>query len=105
AELVIQYEKEFQNDVTFKAFAMKRGDEKSGIAYGTRTVIYPKDNELKLKLGLDKQEYRPGQEAHANFDARTADGKRAESSLGVVILDRAVEERIRTDSDFGGSTG
>ena len=105
ATLLIPFSKDFQDDVTFKAFGMTRGDESSGLAFGTRTIVYPRDRELKLKLRLDQKEYRPGLVAHANFDVRSADGMTAESSLGVVILDRAVEERFRTDSDFGRAYG
>lgn len=76
---------------------------------GTRTVVFPRDRELKLDVKLSRASYRPGEEADAQFSLRTADGRRAAGALGVVVFDKAVEERARTDGEasrgfgFGGS--
>ena len=40
-----------------------------------------------------------------NFKVSTAAGRPIDSALGVVIFDRAVEERARTDQEFSGQFG
>jgi hypothetical protein len=70
-----------------------------------RTVLYPHDRDLKFKLALNQESYRPGEEASASFLTRTANGRVAESALGIVIFDKAVEERARTDREFGAGYG
>ncbi|HEV2905286.1 MAG TPA: alpha-2-macroglobulin family protein, partial [Pyrinomonadaceae bacterium] len=68
----------------------------------TRTILFPHDRDLKLNLTLNQESYRPGQDATASFLTRSATGRSAETALGVVIFDKAVEERARTDREFGG---
>jgi hypothetical protein len=68
---------------------------------GHRTVLYPRDRELKLDVRLDRDTYRPGEEATADLQMYSPDGRSVEGALGVVVLDRAVEERARTNQEFG----
>jgi hypothetical protein len=72
---------------------------------GERTVLYPKNRQLDVGIHLDKDEHKPGEPAVARFTVRSADKTAAESALGIKIVDRAVEERARTDSDFGQQRG
>src|SRR5262249_13612505 len=51
---------------------------------------------------LNRASYRPGEEARAELRALTPQGRAAESALGVVIFDKAIEERARTDRELGG---
>lgn len=68
---------------------------------GVRTILYPTNSELNLNVKASQASYRPGEDASVRFNIRTTEGKTAESSLGVAIFDKAVEERIRTDQEFG----
>jgi hypothetical protein len=77
----------------------------SDFVFGARTVLYPRNHELKLDLQLAQSAYRPGQEARADFKVATAEGKPIESVLGISVVDKAVEERVRSDSDFGSRYG
>ena len=72
---------------------------------GARTVVFPRDRELKLDVKLSQKSFRPGDEAGAQFSLRTADGRRAAGALGVVVFDKAVEERARTDGETAGGFG
>ena len=68
---------------------------------GIRTILYPANPELNLKVKTSQASYRPGEDASVRFNVRTPDGQPAETALGVVVSDKAVEERMRSDSEFG----
>jgi len=104
AVLTIPFRREFSGPITLAAYA-SASTEESDLAVGSRTVLYPHDRDLNLKLDLNQVGYRPGDEASASFLTRTADGRAAHSALGIVIFDKAVEERARADRDFGGRYG
>jgi hypothetical protein len=104
AVLTIPYRQEFSGPITIAAYSPASTDE-SDLAAGSRTVLYPHDRDLKFKLALNQESYRPGDDATASFMTRMANGRAAQSALGVVIFDKAVEERARTDRDFGGGYG
>lgn len=69
---------------------------------GVHTILYPTNSELDLNVKTSQASYRPGEDASVRFNVRTPDGNGAESALGVVVSDKAVDERIRSDSEFGG---
>jgi len=75
------------------------------IPMGAANVLFPRDEELKTNIRMDKEKYQPGDSANVSFDIRNPNGKPAESALGVVVFDKAVEERARTDSEFGANFG
>ncbi len=104
--VVLPYHSEFTDDLTIAVYSPADAAESSyNFPYGWRTVIYPRNRDLDLQIALDRTTYRPGEEANIDFITRSADGKLSESSLGVVIFDKAVEERARTDRDLGGTYG
>jgi hypothetical protein len=69
---------------------------------GMRAVLYPSSSELNLNARTSKASYRPGEDASVRLSVRTADGRPAESALGLVVSDKAVDERMRTDAEFSG---
>jgi len=98
----------FQNDVSILAYAfgLQPGDDYYHAAIvGSHTVLFPKDHELKVNLKFAKSVYRPGDEATADLRITSADGEQTKSALGLVVVDKAVEERERTDREFGGQGG
>ncbi len=100
--IVLPYSADFKDDVTVLAYGYASG---SDFVVGARTVLYPRNHELKLDLRMSQSDYRPGQEASADFQVTAANGNAIESALGVSVVDKAVEERARTDSDFGDQYG
>lgn len=98
----------FENEVTILAYAFglepRDNDYNSAVA-GSHTVLFPKDHELKLDVKMTKSTYRPGDEAAVEVDVIGSDSQPAKSALGLVVVDTAVEERERTDRDFGGQGG
>jgi hypothetical protein len=108
ASVVLDANDKFQSDVSILAYAfgLKPGDDyyNSAVA-GSHTVLFPKDHELKVDVKLAKSAYRPGDEATADFRVTSPDGAQAKSALGLVVVDKAVEERERSDREFGGNGG
>jgi A-macroglobulin TED domain/Alpha-2-macroglobulin family/Carboxypeptidase regulatory-like domain/MG2 domain/A-macroglobulin receptor binding domain/Macroglobulin domain MG3 len=109
ASLVIPYSPEFRDALVISATgAEPQGnddDDNDDYSVGARTVVYPRDRELKLDVRLSQKTFRPGEEAAAEFNVREAGGRRPLSALGVVVFDKAVEERARTEEEFSRNFG
>ncbi|HYE75105.1 MAG TPA: hypothetical protein VEF04_17320, partial [Blastocatellia bacterium] len=105
AEILVPYQREFQNLVTVTAFSRNKTDSNVYFPIGSRAVLYPHDDELKLEVQTKKTTYQPNEEALIEVRARTSDKRAAQSVIGAVVIDRAVEERARTDGEFKGRFG
>ena len=106
ALVTLPYNSDFRDRLTIAASAEEdteqpRGSYYPGYVTGRRTVLYPRDRELKLDVRMGQDTYRPGEEGSADLTVRTPDGRAVESALGIVVLDKAVEERARTNQEFG----
>src|SRR5262249_47757233 len=102
AAIRIPYSPEFKDEITIAAYA---NEGRNNTAYGLRTVLYPRVRDLKLDVTLNQANYRPGEEARADFHVLAPEGRAVESALGVVVFDKAVEERARTNQEFRGGYG
>ena len=98
ASITFPYRPEFKNELAIAAYP---DFPESNDEVGTCSVLYPNDNELKVNVRTSQVSYRPGDDAQVDLSVRAAQGGATESALGVVVLDRAVEERFRTDEEFG----
>ncbi len=68
AFVILPYRDEFKNEVTITAQAeADRGAHCCDYSYGSRTVLYPRDHELKLNVRLDQAEHRPGERSASQF--------------------------------------
>ncbi len=107
AVLTVPYNKAFRDTVTITAYSYSGAASESryDIPSATRSVSYPRERDLKLDVRLDQSTYKPGEEAHADFTVRDPLGRTLESALGVVVFDKAIEERARTDREFGARYG
>ncbi len=107
ASLNVPYTKAFRDTVTITAYSYSgtASESRYEIPSATRSVLYPRERDLKLDVRLDQSTYKPGEEAHAEFTVRDPLGRNVESALGVVIFDKAIEERARTDREFGSRYG
>jgi Large extracellular alpha-helical protein len=103
AFVVVPYRTEFSGQVGV-AVTVEAADEDGEYQSRSvsRSVIYPRDRELKLDVRMSSAEYRPGDDGRASFRVTTAEGRPLESVLGVTVVDSAVEERARTDNEFNG---
>jgi uncharacterized protein YfaS (alpha-2-macroglobulin family) len=102
AFVVFPYSEEFKDKLTIAAYNRIESDSSYLEPLGSRSVLYPEDQNLKLDLQTGRSTYRPGEEVRAKFQVRSSNGQELESALGVVVFDRAVEERSRTDQEFAG---
>jgi len=106
AAFTLPYRPEFRDEVTISAYASSsETSSRYDFSSASRTILFPRDRDLKLNFRLDHAEYKPGDDATVDFRILTPEGLPVSSALGVVIFDRAVEERARTDQDFSGSFG
>ena len=99
ASLKIPYQPNFKGELKIAAFTE---DEDDDLIKASRGIIFPAQTNLKLDANFDKETYKPGEAANVNFGVSDANGNPSEAALGVVVFDKAVEERARTDSDFNG---
>ena len=101
AEVTLPYNENFKDAVTVSAVSTDAsGDGYNDYTAAARTVVFPRNRELKLDVRTGRSVYRPGEEAEADFSVRDPDGRGVEGALGVVVFDKAVEERARTDAEF-----
>ena len=99
-EVTFNWQPEFQRVVTFTVW--ERLMDGFSSLLGVKTVIFPADTELRIQTTLDRDEYKPGEDAVLSVQATSLDGRPIETALGIAIVDQAVFERARTDSEFGG---
>jgi hypothetical protein len=98
ASVTFPYDDQFRDELIVTVYANTGVREE---IYDSHSLFYPRDKDLRLDVRPEQTTYRPGQEAHVNFNVLAPDGGKAESALGVVVFDQAVEERARTDQEFG----
>lgn len=100
AQVEFAYRPEFQHALMLDAYDL-RIYPNHDLLYGTAQVLYPNSEELNIGLHLEKAMYRPGDPAVAQFRVSSPDGRPATGALGIVVYDKAVAERVRTDEEFG----
>jgi hypothetical protein len=107
ASITFPYGKDFDGKLSVVAslYEQKEKSDEDERVVGSRTILYPRDRELKLDVKVGQAVYRPGEEAQATLRASAADGRALESVFGVVVFDKAVEERARTDEEFSSPYG
>lgn len=102
-EINVPYDPNFKGDLILSAY----GDEDEGNYYWSlkmrtsRGIIFPEQQNLKLEAEFSKAVYKPSEDAKVKFSVLDGTGKPAESALGIVVFDKAIEERARTDAEFG----
>lgn len=105
-ELFVPYRNDMKGEITIAAYKVKEADDYYARGdIGMRTVIYPHNQDLKVNVKMSRSTYQPGEEAEASFRVRGPDGQPVAGALGIVVFDKAVEERVRTDQEFSGSYG
>lgn len=97
----------FYGEVGFVAYALGPSAETRRVSslHGSHMVLFPRDQELKVDARLSKSSFRPGEDAGLSVQVRDPSGVGAPSAVGLVVVDQAVEERARTDTEFGAGGG
>jgi len=101
ADLRLPYDEAFKGDLTIAAYTDEIEDYHSPKALFTRGIIFPEQQNLRVDAKFSGDTYRPGEEARVKFSVFEGNGRAAQSALGVVVFDKAVEERAKTDAAFG----
>ena len=108
ASVVFPPSEKFQNRVTIIAYAVGvHAERQPGEAefVGFRNVLFPKNHELNFDVRLAKSTYLPGENVPADLHISGPEGQQLRAAVGVVVVDRAVEERERSDRDLRGNAG
>ncbi|HVF42300.1 MAG TPA: alpha-2-macroglobulin family protein, partial [Pyrinomonadaceae bacterium] len=106
AVVVVPYNEEFRDGVNVSVMGTDfYGEDEDEFGEGSRTVVFPRDRELKLDVRMSRAKYQPGDDAVAQMSLRTSSGRRAEGAFGVVVFDRAVEERARVSDEHAPAWG
>jgi hypothetical protein len=99
---VIPYTPEFKGELTLAAYSLETDSEASyQIPSGTRAILFPTPSTLAVKIKTDRSVYKPGEDVSAALNVSLPSGAASATALGVVVVDKAVEERISTDEEFG----
>jgi hypothetical protein len=98
AQVTFAYDKAFKGQVTIAGYVY---DDENDWINARRSVLYPSDPGIKLDVKMSASSYRPGAQANAIFTVRGAGQRSTASALGVAVVDRAVQERARTDLESG----
>jgi hypothetical protein len=110
ARLTVPYESKFRGliHVTATHFGSKSrtywGGYDDGETSGETAMLYPAIDDLTIRLEAPET-VAPGQEISASIRVRTSEGFGTQTALGVLVYDRAVAERVRTDEEFDGDEG
>lgn len=93
------WQEDFRNSILLVAYKLDFASERSRPA--TAEVLFPQLQDLDPGVRLQQATYKPGEPALAKFHVRSPEGREVRSALGIVIYDKAVAERVRTDQEFG----
>lgn len=107
AQIRIPFQPTFKGELTVAAY-MENFDEEndySDLIKTSRGVIFPAPTNLNLDAKFSKTTYRPNEEGRINFSVLSPEKTPTESALGIVVFDKAIEERARTDAEFGNYRG
>jgi A-macroglobulin TED domain/Alpha-2-macroglobulin family/Carboxypeptidase regulatory-like domain/MG2 domain/A-macroglobulin receptor binding domain len=102
AQVEFPYDPTFRGSLSIIAYGMKASSQSGdGDLAGSAEVLFPEPQNLDLGVHLERTTYKPGEAASAEFRVRDPHGRAAQTALGVVIYDKAVAERVRSDQEFG----
>jgi len=104
AFLVFPPHERFRGEVQITAYALglpasEGWREKT--AFASRSVLFPAPQDLSVTLRTERAEYRPGETARVNVAVHSPAGMGGQNALGVVVFDKAVEERANSDGLAG----
>jgi len=98
ALVTFPYRSDFKNKISVAAYTYTPKFEQ---AMDAQSVLYPQNLELKVKARTSQASYRPGEDAQIKLSVQAPQAHAQQSALGVVVVDKAVDERFRSDQEFG----
>lgn len=101
--LVVPVKPGFHGLVTLRAYTMAGDEDRYSYGWDGRTayktVLYPEDRSLKLKLTGLRPSYAPGATVDAGLTVKDAIGSAPPSAFGIAVVDTAVELRAQTEAE------
>ncbi|CAN5660255.1 hypothetical protein BH20ACI4_BH20ACI4_13870 [soil metagenome] len=98
AEFEIPFQTDFQNHLTIAAYFENETDSEAVSA--VRSVFFPSPQNLNIDAKTEKTVFRPGEDVSVKLRSRRGNGAFGETAFGVLVLDQALEERARVESEF-----
>jgi len=96
AAIRIPFQPDFKGELTIAAYLPGERNHYNHVVH-SKTIIFPAPNNLNFNLKSLKSVYRPNEDAKITFNVQNGERKPLETALGVVVLDKAIEERARTE--------
>lgn len=97
----IPYRESFKGQLKMAAYTEDPEDADDLVENATG-IIFPAKQGISVDANFDKAVYKPNDEATVRFGVLDVAGRASETALGVVVFDKSVEERARTDGEFNG---
>lgn len=105
ASVSIPYRPEFKGELTVAAYNDQETYYWDSHMRSSRGIIYPEQQNLSLTAKFSNATYKPSEDAKVRFSVLDGRGLPAESALGIAVFDKAVEQRAKTDAEFGSYFG
>jgi hypothetical protein len=100
--LTLPSDSRFRGLISLRAYRMSQDvtgyDDWSGDS-SDKSVLYPDDRELRVKLNGIKPSYLPGADVNAALRVRDAAGAPIAGAVGVTVFDNAVAQRAETEEE------
>lgn len=94
--VLFPYEPRFRGALQVKVTSVAEAG--SSYADGaSAALLYPSRPELRVRVRSEREMYRPGDEATLRFALEPGDGRPAAGVLGLVVFDKAIEERAAAE--------
>ncbi len=94
----IPFQPEFKGEVAIFAYSLN--DAGYDAPRFTKNLIFPSPEKLDFNIKSLKSIYRPNENAKISFNVRNDRGEATQAAFGIVVLDKAIEERAATENTF-----
>ncbi len=101
ANISVPYNPAFKGELTVAAYGDQETYYWDNYMRSSRGIIFPEQQNLALTAKFSNATYKPSEDAKVRFSVLDGMGRPAESALGIVVFDKAVEQRAKTDAEFG----
>ena len=92
----IPFQPDFKGELT--VFVYSLNDTGYDAPRFIKSLIFPSPEKLDFNMKSLKTVYRPNEEAKISFNVRNGAGEATETAFGILVLDKAIEERAATEN-------
>lgn len=95
--LTIPFRPDFQGELAISAHSRFFIDDDFENVSASKTILFPNPLNLDLNPKNLKNVYRPNEDARVSFNVQNGAKRPAETAIGLLVLDKAIEERARAE--------